>query len=312
MKPRDLALGVLVAVIWGSNFSVIGLGLRSLDPFLLTALRFLCSALPLVFVLAPPKVPARAVIAYGITFGVGLWWVVNVAMARGMSPGLGSLLLQSSAFFTILLSRVVFGEAIGRARWLGMAAAAAGLALIIAVADGRATRVGAALVILAALAWSACNLLVKRYRPADMLAFIVWSSAVSAPVLFLLTFLGEGARPFVQLAARLDARALFSILFQAYVTTVFGYWVWNRLIARYSAAQVAPLSLLVPVSGLLTSWLVFDERLSLAAWLGVALVLAGMVRLTFPGRWISPTIEACRAYSSMVRAGDSSKGAASR
>ena len=284
MRPRDLALGVLVEVIWGSNFSVIGLGLRSLDPFLLTALRFACSALPLVFLLAPPKVPARGVVAYGVLFGVGLWWVVNLAMARGMAPGLSSLLLQASAFFTILLSRVVFGERIGRARWLGMAAAASGLAVIITASNAGTTRVGAALVLLAALAWSACNLLVKRFKPDDMLAFVAWSSAVAAPVLALLTLLGEGTQPFVALASRLDGRAVFSILFQAYVTTVFGYWVWNRLIARYSAAQVAPLSLLVPVSGLLTSWLVFDERLPLATWVGVGLVLVGMARLTFPGK----------------------------
>jgi O-acetylserine/cysteine efflux transporter len=283
MRPRDLALGVLVTAVWGSNFSVIGLGLRSLDPFLLTALRFLCSALPLVFLLAPPRVPARVVVAYGMLFGVGLWWVVNLAMARGMAPGLSSLVLQASAFFTILLSRAVFGEPIGRARWWGMAAAALGLVVIIAASNAGTTRIGAALVLLAALAWSACNLLVKRHKPDDMLAFIAWSSLVAAPVLLLLTFLGEGARPFVELPSRLDARAVFSILFQAYVTTVFGYWVWNRLVARYSAAQVAPLSLLVPVSGLVTAWLVFDERLPLATWVGVALVLAGMARLTFPG-----------------------------
>jgi O-acetylserine/cysteine efflux transporter len=283
MRARALALGVLVTVIWGSNFSVIDLGLRSLDPFLLTTLRFLCSALPLVFLLAPPKVPARVVVAYGVLFGVGLWWVVNVAMARGMAPGLSSLVLQASAFFTIGLSRVVFGEPIGRARWFGMAAAALGLAVIMLASDATTTRMGAALVLLAALAWSACNLLVKRYKPDDMLAFIAWSSAVAAPVLMLLTLLGEGARPFVELATRLDGRAVFSILFQAYVTTVFGYWVWNRLVARYSAVQVAPLSLLVPVSGLLTAWLVFDERLPTATWAGVALVLAGMARLTFPG-----------------------------
>ena len=276
MKPRDLALAVLVTVVWGSNFSVTGVGLRSLDPFLLTALRLLCSALPLVLFLPPPRVPAHAVAGYGVLFGVGLWWVANLAMAQGVSPGLESLLLQFSAFFTILLSRLFFAERIARAQWLGMGLAAVGLLLITALTRDGGTRVGIALVIVAALAWSLCNLLVKRYQPADMLAFLAWSSAVSAPVLFALTYASEGARPFLELRSHLDTPAVLSVLFQAYVTTVFGYWVWNTLIRRYSAAQVAPLSLLVPVSGLATSWLVFDEHLPAAVWSAIGLVLAGV------------------------------------
>ena len=287
MKPRDLALAVFVTVVWGSNFSVTGVGLRSLDPFLLTALRLLCSALPLVLFLPPPRVPAHAVAGYGVLFGVGLWWVANLAMAQGVSPGLESLLLQFSAFFTILLSRLFFAERIARAQWLGMGLAAVGLLLITALTRDGGTRVGIALVIVAALAWSLCNLLVKRYQPADMLAFLAWSSAVSAPVLFALTYASEGARPFLELRAHLDTPAVLSVLFQAYVTTVFGYWVWNTLIRRYSAAQVAPLSLLVPVSGLATSWLVFDEHLAPAVWSAIGLVLAGVAVFVLGARGVS-------------------------
>jgi len=112
MKSRDLLLGVLVTVIWGSNFSVIEVGLRDLDPLLLTALRFSFSAIPLVFFLRwPDGVHLASVAGYGVIFGVGLWWVVNIALSRGLSPGLSSLLLQFSAFFTILLSSLFFRNA---------------------------------------------------------------------------------------------------------------------------------------------------------------------------------------------------------
>ena len=80
---------------------------------------------------------------------------------------------------------------------------------------------------------------------------------------------------------------MLSVLFQAYVTTVFGYWVWNTLIRRYSAAQVAPLSLLVPVSGLATSWLVFDEHLAPAVWSAIGLVLAGVAVFVLGARGAS-------------------------
>ncbi|EEP7736497.1 EamA family transporter, partial [Salmonella enterica] len=48
-KRLDLFVGFLVTVLWGANFAVIELGLRDLDPFILTFLRFTFCAFPLVF-----------------------------------------------------------------------------------------------------------------------------------------------------------------------------------------------------------------------------------------------------------------------
>ncbi|HEY4091856.1 MAG TPA: EamA family transporter [Luteibacter sp.] len=105
MRPVHVLLGVLVTLIWGSNFSVIEVGLGALDPFVLTTLRFVFTAMPLVFfVRKPGGVPMWAMAAYGILFGAGLWGVVNIAMAQGMSPGLSSLILQFAAFITVILS----------------------------------------------------------------------------------------------------------------------------------------------------------------------------------------------------------------
>jgi O-acetylserine/cysteine efflux transporter len=274
---RDLLLGVLVTVIWGSNFSVIEVGLRDLDPFLLTALRFLFTALPLaLFIHRPANVPLAAVAFYGVLFGVGLWFVVNLAMSQGMSPGLSSLVLQFSAFFTLILSAIVFSERIRLPQIVGMLLAVGGLLLVIGYTEGVATTRGVLLVLLAAVSWSICNLLVKRFKPADMLAFIIWSSLFSAPALLLLTWLVRGSGPFVALSHGITLAATGSILFQAYVTTIFGYYVWNTLMKTYPAATVAPLSLLVPVSGIATSWLVFDERFPAGVWLGIAVMLAGV------------------------------------
>lgn len=277
MKSRDLLLGVLVTVIWGSNFSVIEVGLRDLDPLLLTALRFSFSAIPLVFFLRwPDGVHLTSVAGYGVIFGVGLWWVVNIALSRGLSPGLSSLLLQFSAFFTILLSSLFFQERINRFQGAGMTLSVAGLIAIIHLTHGSASASGVALVLFAAVAWSVCNLIVKTSRPANMMAFVAWSSAFAAPALFALTYLSKGSAPFRQLTQHVTGAAVFSVLFQAYITTVFGYMVWNTLMKKYPAATVAPLSLLVPISGVITSYLVFDEHLSASMWIAMFGVVCGI------------------------------------
>lgn len=276
MKAVDLALGILVTIIWGSNFSVIEIGLQNLEPNVLTTMRFALSAFPLIFFVKRPSVSLTVIAAYGTIFGVGLWWVVNLAMSKGMSPGLSSLVLQFSAFFTILLSAVLLKEPVGGVRAASMIVASLGLVLIIASSKATSTLTGTALVLFAALAWSACNLLVKMSRPPDIVAFIIWSSAFSTLALFALTTLQQGLLPFTRLADHINGAAVFSLMFQAYITTIFGYSVWNGLMKRYEAATVAPLSLIVPISGLITSQIAFGENMAPATWVAIGLVLTGI------------------------------------
>ena len=48
MRPRDLALALLVVAVWGVNFAVIKTGVAEVPPLLLGALRFLLAACPAV------------------------------------------------------------------------------------------------------------------------------------------------------------------------------------------------------------------------------------------------------------------------
>ncbi|MCY1411622.1 putative amino-acid metabolite efflux pump [compost metagenome] len=278
MSKLDLVAGVLVTILWGCNFSVIELGLRSLDPYLLTLLRFTFCAIPLVFFVRRPAGISFGVLAlYGVLFGAGLWWLVNFAMYQGLSPGMSSVFLQFSAFFTIVLSSAVLGERIAVAHICGMAFAACGLMMILLLSDESSTVTGVLLVLVAALAWSLCNLLVKLKRPAEMVAFIIWSSLFSVPAIFVLTVAANGWAPFAALADGVPWEAMFSVLFQSYITTILGYLVWNNLMKKYPASQVAPLSLLVPVSGLVASYLFFGEAMNVAKAMAIGFVLLGIV-----------------------------------
>ena len=152
LKKIDLLAGVLVTVIWGCNFSVIGLGLKSLDPFLLTLLRFFLCAIPLaLFIKKPPNIGYRTLALYGVLFGAGLWWVVNFAMYNGLSPGMSSVFLQFSAFFTIVLSSLFLKERINAVHGAGMLFAGAGLLMMLYLAEQSSTTTGILLVLLAAL-----------------------------------------------------------------------------------------------------------------------------------------------------------------
>lgn len=278
LAPKDLLIGIAVTVLWGCNFSMIEWGLQSMDPFLLTLLRFVFCAVPAVFFIAKPKDVSYVTLAlYGSVFGAGLWWVVNFAMFNGLSPGMSSVFLQFSAFFTIIASSIFLKERFNSLHFAGMLFSAIGLVMILTLSESRSTAIGILLVLAAALAWSFCNLLVKVKKPADMLAFIVWSSLFSVPAILMLTLLIKGIEPFDHLIAKVSWAASFSILFQAYVTTLLGYSLWNNLMKKYPASLVAPLSLIVPTSGLLASFLFYGEALTLLQGLALGFVFIGLM-----------------------------------
>lgn len=131
MKLHHLLLAILITAIWGVNFSVIKLGLNAVDPLILAGIRFTLCALPALFFIRKPDVKWRYIISYGLVFGIGLWGLVNLGIKTGLSAGIASLLVQFSAFFTILLGSLVFKESLNRYQIAGFTLACTGLLSIV-------------------------------------------------------------------------------------------------------------------------------------------------------------------------------------
>lgn len=276
MLKKHLALAVLVTLVWGLNFPITKLGLRGIDPFVLTGIRFALAALPLVFFIKRPAVPLRYVAAYGVIFGLGMWGVINYGIQAGVSPGIASLIIQLSVFFTLGWGVVLFNENLRDAQLVGAGLALVGLSGIVVTQDGSHAVLGVMLIVLSALAWSVGNVIIKKSGVKEIFSFMVWASLFPPIPLFLMAWWMHGGAVFNSLPASLDAAAIGSILFQVYLATHFAYWGWNSLLKAYPVSTVAPLSLLIPVFGIASSMLITGERVSTPELISIAIILAGL------------------------------------
>ncbi|PLY07239.1 MAG: hypothetical protein C0625_06390 [Arcobacter sp.] len=281
MKQNDLILTIFVTFIWGVNFSVIKLGLTSLDPFILAGMRFLLCALPLVFFIKKPKVAMKYIISYGLLFGVGLWGMVSLGIYFGISAGMASLVLQMSVFFTVILASILLNEEIDITKKLAFLVSLLGLILIISVTDGSVTSLGLLLVLIGAISMSFTNIIIKKAGSKNLFSFMVWASLFSPVPLFILAFITQGEVVFTNFYDDLDNTAIFSILFQVYPTTLFGYWIWNKLLHKYPISSVAPLSLLVPIFGLAGSYFIFGETIGFIKILASFLIILALLINTY-------------------------------
>lgn len=290
---RDTAQALVVVLIWGLNFVVMKVGMSGIGPMLLGALRFAAASLPFIFFIRRPQVPWRFVVLYGLVQGVGQFGLLFTGIALGMTVGMASVVMQSQAFFTMLLALPLLGERARPNQWCGLLVAALGLGLLAAAhgnQPGQMTLIGFAFTLAAGVMWALSNLTVRamgRVTPNyDPLAFIVWSSLV--PVL---PFLGaavytDGAAATVQALAAMGWRQAGAVAFLACVATVLAYSLWTRLLKRHPAGKVAPYSLLVPVVGLAAANLAFGEQLAGLQWLGTLGVLLGLLINQFGGGFL--------------------------
>ncbi len=279
MKIIDSVLVIFVVVIWGFNFVVIKWGVEDVDPYIMTALRFLLTALPVIFFVKKPNVNLSILALYGIIFGAGLWGVVNYAISLGTPSGLSSLILQASAFMSVIAGVLLFKEKISNYKIIGVILALIGFLLIIYYnydADVETSLYGILLVLCAALSWTVCNMIIKKHKPDNVIGFTAWSSLfVPIPILILAYI--DYRDNFASLFTNIGIQGYTSILFQAFITTLLGYSIWTYAINKHGLSVVAPYSLLVPISGLFFGWLIYGETLSIIELIGSLIIFIGLI-----------------------------------
>jgi O-acetylserine/cysteine efflux transporter len=279
LSLRAIVVLILVAAIWGFNFVVIKVGVDGVPPFFLAALRFTLCVFPAIFIVRRPPVSWALLASYGLLIGLGEFGFLFLAIKLGAPSGLSSIILQSQAFFTVILAAFALRERIRACSVAGMAVAALGLALIarsslVDAASGLAL-VPLAMVIVAAFCWAAANIVAQRMPKADGLSLMIWSSAFSPLPLFALSFAFERSAVVSSLAA-IRPITIGALAYLVVLSTLFGYGAWNQLIMRHGAKKIAPFSLLIPVFGVVSSAVVFHERFTRVDALAACAVLVGL------------------------------------
>jgi O-acetylserine/cysteine efflux transporter len=274
-------LACLVAVTWGLNFLAIHQSLQHFPPLFLVALRFAVIAIPSVLFVPKPDVPWRWLVGYGLGFGTLQFIGLYLGMAAGFPTGLSSLVLQSSAPFTVLLGALLLGEQVSARLRAGVAVAVAGLVLVGIAKASSGVVWPFLLVVFGGFGWALGNLASRKAAAPKPLHLTAWAAIVPPIPMLALSLVFEGPAQILDaLVTSVSAAAVPAWLGLAYtvlIATLVGSGIWVWLMARHPSSLVAPFSMLVPVVGIATGWLVLGERPPLLALLGGVLVVGGVV-----------------------------------
>ncbi|KKB78981.1 acetylserine transporter [Devosia soli] len=284
LSLRDLCLALLVVLTWGLNFVMIKWGVEEVPPLLLTAMRYLCAALPMVFFVKRPQVRLGTLVTYGLAIGFAQFGLLFSAIKLGLPAGLASLIIQTQAFFTFGLAMLFLGERLGRWQVIGASVAIIGIGVIAIERFELTSLVPLLMVIAAAFFWGLGNIASKRAGQIDMLSFVVWGSLVPILPLLGLSLVFEGSDAIGAALGHLSLRTVGVVVFNGYAATLLGFGLWSYLLKHYPAGVIAPFSLLVPVFGIGFAMLLTGEIITELEIVGSALVFAGLVINVFGPR----------------------------
>jgi len=281
MSPRDRLLAALVAVCWGINFPATALALEHFPPFFLVALRFALIAVPTVLFVPRPKIRFRWLLGAGLGIGLLQFAFLYAGMDAGMPSGLASLVLQASAPFTVLIAGIWLRERITSRQAVGIAIAVLGLAAIAVHRAQVAALLPVILTLCGALGWAIGNISTRQAEAPNPFRLTLWMSVVPpVPMLALALLVERPQRIGDSLATSFTLEALPAVLGLLYIVliaTLVGYGIWGGLLKRNPSSVVAPFSMLVPVVGVLASWLAFGEVIDLVELIAGAFVVVGVL-----------------------------------
>lgn len=282
---------LLLALIWGVNFSVIKTALAELDPLAFNALRFPLASLVLLILLrirGPLPLPHRhdlLRVALLAALGHVVYQLFFIYGIDGTLAGNASLILATVPVWTTVFSTARRHERPDALVWSGVVGTFLGMVLV--VLGGRAslrlgggTLVGDLLTLGAAVLWSAYTVgsrdLVVKYGSLPMTAWTLWLGTlgivvVGVPAVSRTTF------------SEVSPLGWAGVAYAGALGIALAYLLWYRGVQRLGNSRTAVYSNLVPVVALVVAWLWLGEVPTGLQIGGAALILSSLT-LTRVGR----------------------------
>jgi drug/metabolite transporter (DMT)-like permease len=285
----NLALLLTLATLWGASYTFIKIGVETIPPVTLIAVRTLIAATTLLTILkmrglSMPRDRAtwarflfQACLNSVIPFTLIAW------AEQTVDAGLATILNSTMPIFTFLLTvLIVRHEPTSPRKLFGVAAGLTGVCLIIGMGalDGVGQSLWAQLaILLASVAYGGAAIFGKNFRDLDPMMPAAGSMICGAVILLPLSLIVD--RPWTLEPSTASMMALLGL---SVFSTALAFVIFFHLVRSLgSVGTTAQAYLRVPI-GVGIGVVFLGETLTSTAGIGLVCVIAGVAAMTIPSR----------------------------
>jgi drug/metabolite transporter (DMT)-like permease len=278
---------LMLCLSWGFNQIAVKLALPDIPPMLQAMIRSV-GALPVLLLIA--RLRGSKILVRDGTLGPGLFagllfGVEFVLIYRGLLLTTASravVFLYTAPFFVALGSYQFLGERLRASQWSGLGLSFAGVALAIGVPQANVDAkvlFGDLLIVGGGALWAATTLIAKgtALRKAAPEKALGYQVALSIPIL------GAAAWFFGETITRIPGPlALALMAYQAFWVVGLTFLLWFSLVQTYSASKLSAFTFITPLFGVVASYFIMHDTLTLACGAAALLVIAGLYLVNKP------------------------------
>jgi drug/metabolite transporter (DMT)-like permease len=287
LSPGAVALMLMLCLSWGFNQIAVKLALPDIPPMLQAVIRS-AGALPVLLLIARLRgvkiFVSDGSLGAGLIAGV-LFGIEFVLIFRGLlltSASRAVVFLYTAPFFVALGSYQFLGERLRASQWGGLALSFAGVALAIGVPQANVDANvlwGDLMIVGGGALWAATTLIAKgtALRLAPPEKALGYQVALSIPILgFAAWISGE------TLTRVPGPLALSLMAYQAIWVVGLTFLLWFSLVQSYSASKLSAFTFITPLFGVVASYFIMHDTLTLAFGAAALLVIAGLYLVNRP------------------------------
>lgn len=290
---KELALLLVLSTLWGASYSFIKVGVQTIPPVTLIAMRTLIAGTLLILVirLRGLVLPSDATTWRRFFVQACLNSVVPFTLIawgqQTTDATLATILNSTSPIFTFLLTTLVTRhEVVTRRRLVGVGAGFAGICLIVGVQalEGLGRELWAQLAIVAAtVCYAGAAVFGKGFKGLEPIVPAAGSLVCGASILVPASLVLEqpwAVTPSLESVSALLALSVFS--------TALAFVIYFRLVQTLgSVGTTAQAYLRVPI-GVAIGIMFLGEQLSTTGFVGLVCVIAGVAAMTISERLAAP------------------------
>ena len=274
MPLRDIFLALLVPIVLGFGFVIAKPAMDYFPPILLNGLRWSLSGLIMCYFFPFPKNYIKQMLIISF-IGCTVQYSLSFYGLKIIDAASATLFVQSEIPFGILIAFLILGEKPPLKNIVGLIIAFIGIFILSENPNLEGKMIGVIFVLSGAFLWSLAQVLAKDVsEKIGGLALTAWLGIFAGPQAIFASFLIEG-NP-LNYIVNATPQAWMILIYLGLIMNCVGYSCWYSVLSRHSVNNVMPVLLLFPVTGLLTSIFILKETPNTYAYIGGAVIIAGV------------------------------------